>query len=305
MHAIDAGAGSVAPAVRRALAGVAWSGAVALAFIGVAIASYLAGHATGQATASWLAPVPMGAVAIAGSALVTWLVRVKLNRRPWQDLGLPRLQTGRLLLGAVGGAAALLAVAGVEYALGWLQLAPPSSAGGSRALLALSALVSSLGVGFSEELVFRGYVFRTLAECMPLAPAVFITGLIFGLVHFTVGGFSATFVFSVVLFSTMFLALRLVSGSLWLPIGFHALYDWTQTYLIGLSSSSPAHDPALIHLVRTGPALWVGVPPSIESGLLFMGMAAVVTGTAMALGGGRRIRAAAAAFRRRRVVQAI
>lgn len=300
MPAIDAGISPAAPGMRRALAGVAWSVAIAAVFLGVAIASYLAGHATGQATVRWLAPVPMGGVAIAGSALVTWLARVKLNRRPWRDLGLPRLQPGRLLLGAAGGVLVVLAMAAVEYALGWLHLAPPSSAGddgSSRALLALTALASSLGVGFSEELVFRGYVFRTLAERMPLAPAVLATGLLFALVHFTVGGFSAMFVLSVLLFSTMFLAMRLASGSLWIPIGFHALYDWAQTYLIGLSPSSPAHDPSLIHLIQTGPALWVGVAPSIESGLLFMGMAGVVTGMAMALGGWRRIREAVATSR--------
>lgn len=284
MQVVDADS-RIAPGVSRVLAGLAWSVAMAVAFLAVAITSYLAGHAVGQATVSWLAPVAMGAVAIGGSLLGVWFAWVKLNRRRWQDLSLPRPQGGRLLLGALCGLLAVLAVAAVEYALGWLHLAPPSSVGdgGVRPMLALTALVSSLGVGFSEELVFRGYVFRTLVERMPFVPAVLVTGLIFGLVHFTVGGFSTMFVLSVVLMSTLFLAMRLATGSLWFPIGFHALWDWTQTYLVGLSAATPAHDPAMIRVVQSGPAVWVGNAPSVESGLLFVGLAAMLT-LAFALG---------------------
>jgi membrane protease YdiL (CAAX protease family) len=69
----------------------------------------------------------------------------------------------------------------------------------------------------------------------------------------------------------MFLALRFATGSLWFPIGFHGAWDWTQTYFVGVATTgTQGYDPALIQVRQTGPPLWVGYQPAIESGLLFI-----------------------------------
>ena len=87
--------------------------------------------------------------------------------------------------------------AGIEYQLGWLHIAGIDLSphrGVSKPLWIVLTLVPSLAVGVAEELAFRGYVFATLGERMPVWAAGLLMSVIFGLLHFTVPGFSGVFV---------------------------------------------------------------------------------------------------------------
>jgi uncharacterized protein len=269
------------------LAGLGWVALYVVLIIPVFLGSaYGALWVSKAAGARWLEMPLHGVAWIAGVVLVTWLVRVKLNRRPWSGVGLPPPQPGRLLLGALCGAGVLLLITGVEVALGWVQLSPldfSDTHDTPRLVWLLLALFPSLGVGLAEDLGFRGYIFQTLAERIPVWAAALLMGLIFGLLHFSLSGFSWSFVVSVILISTMFLTLRFATGSLWFPIGFHGAWDWSQTYLVGLSSFGMKHDPALIHVRQSGPPLWVGEGMAIEGGLLFMLSIALVLALALAM----------------------
>jgi hypothetical protein len=79
----------------------------------------------------------------------------------------------------------------------------------------------------------------------------------------------------------MFLSFRFATGSLWFAIGCHGAWDWTQTYLVGLSTTGAGYDPALIQIKQTGSALWVGSQMATESGVLFVLM--TLCGLALAL----------------------
>jgi hypothetical protein len=267
------------------LIGLAWIALyvvlIAPVFIGSAYGAEMAARAL---AAPWLALVLHGVLWIAGVVLITWLVRTKLNRRPWSGLGLPKPQLGRLVLGALCGAAVILAVVGIEWALGWVRLSPIDASPvrqTPRLIYIALALLPSLGVGVAEDLGFRGYVFQTLAERTPVWAAALLMGVIFGLLHFSLSGFDWQFVVSVLLISTTFLVLRFATGSLWFPIGFHGAWDWTQTYGVGLSSFGMKHDPALVHVTQSGPALWVGEGQAIEGGFLFMLAIATVLSVAL------------------------
>jgi len=132
-------------------------------------------------------------------------------------------------------------------------------------------LAPSPAVGFAEELAFRGYIFQTLGERMPVWAASLSMSVIFAVTHLTLGGFNGAFVVSVTVVSLMFLSLRFATGSLWFPIGFHGAWDWAQTHFLGLSTTgTPGYDPALVQIRQTGPPFWVGDQQAIESGLLFM-----------------------------------
>ena len=243
---------------------------IAPVFVGSAFGAQMA---AGALALPWLSPVLHGVLWIAGVLLVTWFVRVKLNRRPWAGLGVPRPQLGRLALGAVCGVAVILAITAIEWGLGWVHLSPidRSEVHHTPRLVWISlTLLPSLAVGIAEELGFRGYVFQTLAERSRVWIAALATGVIFGALHFTLSGFTWSFVVSVLLISITYVVLRFATGSLWFPIGVHGAWDWTQTYFIGLSSFGTPHDPALIHVRQSGPALWVGDGEAIEGGLLFL-----------------------------------
>jgi uncharacterized protein len=240
----------------------------------VLIFSALGGQCLGRHVWPGVSPLFHGLAQIAGVLLVTWLVRVKIDRRSWSQLALPWPQLLRLAAGAIVGLALIATASWIEYGLGWLHIVRIDTGthlGLGKALWIALALTPSLGVGVCEELGFRGYVFQTLAERVPVWAAAILMSVVFALWHFTLGGFNVAFVVSVTLMSLTFLSLRFATGSLWFPIGFHAAWDWTQVYLVGLATTGTAgYDPALVQIRQTGPHFWVGTQEAIEGGALFM-----------------------------------
>lgn len=256
-----------------AATGIAWCLLYIVLIAPVFIFSGLGGHWLGQKVWAGLSPIFHGTVWIGGVLLITWLMRVKVNRRSWRGLGLPRPQLSRFALGALAGLALILIAALIEYELGWLhvvKLDTGSYRGMSKPLLVVLQLLPSLAVGICEETGFRGYVFQTLGERMPVWSAAILMSVVFALAHFTLSGFSLSFVVTVTVISLMFLCLRFATGSLWFGVGFHGAWDWTQTFLIGLSTTGAGYDPALVQIRQTGPVFWVGSQQAIESGALFM-----------------------------------
>jgi membrane protease YdiL (CAAX protease family) len=254
--------------------GFVWVAAYVLLIAPVFVFSALGGQWLGRLVWPGISPLFHGITWIAGVLLITWLMRVKANKTPWSGMALPRPQLLRLLLGAIAGFAVILIASGIEYRLGWLHLVRIDTdlhRGLSKTLWMVLALAPSLAVGLAEELAFRGYIFQTLGERIPVWAAGLSMSVIFAVLHFSLGGFNAAFVVSVMVVSLMFLALRFATGSLWFPIGFHGAWDWTQTYFVGLATTGTQdYDPSLVHIRQTGPSFWVGDQQAIESGLLFI-----------------------------------
>ncbi|WP_164517212.1 CPBP family intramembrane glutamic endopeptidase [Tabrizicola piscis] len=146
----------------------------------------------------------------------------------WNDVGLDRgfgLRDGRL------------AWLPMVYILGALAFAvvlglPPAT-------ILFFVLINCLFVGFSEELMLRGAVLQAFRHSVSIWPAVLLTSVVFGAMHsmnvFVTGDLKAALIQSTAAFLSglMFIALRLRSGSLWLPIAVHALWDFATFTLSG------------------------------------------------------------------------
>ncbi len=104
--------------------------------------------------------------------------------------------------------------------IGDIGLFLPSTARELRGFLGLS-----LTAGVVEEIVFRGFVLWYLATFMPLWAAILLSSLAFGLAHSYQGlqGMWRTAAVGAVM-ALLFVA----SGSIWLPIVAHALFDVIQ-----------------------------------------------------------------------------
>ncbi len=83
----------------------------------------------------------------------------------------------------------------------------------------------SLTAGVVEEIVFRGFVLWYLTAFMPVWAAILVSSIAFGLAHSYQGiqGIGRTAGAGAVL-----AVLFVVSGSIWLPIAVHALFDMIQ-----------------------------------------------------------------------------
>ncbi len=141
------------------------------------------------AVAGWVGvpgPWDMAAGSIAavlGFGLATWLVGHRLNRRSWTELGwgAPRRLGARLSAGvALGGVMAAAAVV-LAVLLGGATLGPDAGAGfvAQAAPLALGLVAAAL----AEELVFRGYPLRRLADAVGPVVATALLGVGFGVAH--------------------------------------------------------------------------------------------------------------------------
>lgn len=149
--------------------------------------------------AGWLAARPLGLlfpawrvdqVDLAGAALSLLLLLITLPRRlrlswgsqtPWRDLGVavpPRAVLRSFLRGLLK---ALLLLAGVCAVLLLLGLARWGEAPSWDELL--NALALLLGVGFAEELLFRGWLLGELSVMAGAQRALLLQATLFALVH--------------------------------------------------------------------------------------------------------------------------
>ena len=132
-------------------------------------------------------------------------------------------------------------------ALGLMLGLPPTST------LAFLALNTAL-VGLSEEWMFRGVLFQALRTRLTMWPAIVASSLLFGSVHvlnvFVTGELfeSAVQATAATMSGFVFVALLLRTGSLWVPIAYHALWDLlTFTMLAGASKAGAAAGPTQGH----------------------------------------------------------
>lgn len=93
--------------------------------------------------------------------------------------------------------------------------------------------LNTLLVGFSEELAFRGVLFRGLLTRMPIWPAIWLTTISFGAVHilnvFVTGSLAFALVQAVTaaMSGMLLMAILIRTGSIVVAMLFHALWDFS------------------------------------------------------------------------------
>jgi len=88
-----------------------------------------------------------------------------------------------LLRGLAIGTISLLILFGLEGALGWLVWQQPQSYGYFRRVI-LEGLIVGLGIGFAEELLFRGWLLDELQRDYTLRIALWVDAFLFATSHF-------------------------------------------------------------------------------------------------------------------------
>jgi membrane protease YdiL (CAAX protease family) len=116
---------------------------------------------------------------------------------------------------------------------------------------ALFWIVFDFMVGFSEEILFRGYFLQTLARGIGFWPAAICCSVAFGLAHLSNSGEDFIGIAAIILGGILFSLFLKVTGSLWWGIGFHAALAWVQDFLFGTANSGQAAPPG--HLLSSHP----------------------------------------------------
>jgi membrane protease YdiL (CAAX protease family) len=166
--------------------------------------------------------------------------------------------------GLVIGTALFSATVGVLAALGFYTVQ-----GWRDPAVMIPVLAMSVGAAVIEELLFRGVIFRIIEASLGTWIALAISAALFGLVH--LGNPNATWLAAAAISleaGVMLAAAYVLTRRLWLPIGIHAAWNFTQGGIFSVAVSGSQTDGLLVATL-SGPS-WL-------SGGEFGGEASVVT----------------------------
>jgi membrane protease YdiL (CAAX protease family) len=201
--------------------------------------------------------------------LATWIM-ARIEGRTISDYGLPwRKAFGRQFwqgsLGAFLGLAGFLATLRLA---GLFHFGRMTLHGGGiwkwGALYALGFIV----VALEEEFHYRSYGLYTLTQATGFWPAAALSSAIFGYSHLGSPGENWLGVFNAGAGGLLFCLLLRRSGNLWMPIGLHASWDWTQSYFYGIPDSGHTLPGHLLSGNFLGPTWLTGGTVGPEGSLL-------------------------------------
>jgi membrane protease YdiL (CAAX protease family) len=119
-------------------------------------------------------------------------------------------------------------------------------------------LATSFAAAVGEELVFRGAIFRIADERLGTAAALLISSILFGLLHAANPGATLVSTVAIALEAGALLGVAYsASRSLWLPMGLHFGWNFTEGGVFGTAVSG-GQSHGLIESVLSGPTLVTG-----------------------------------------------
>jgi uncharacterized protein len=143
------------------------------------------------------------------------------------------------------------------YAVLWAMGAATFKGFGTTDGLMLS-LEMALMAGVCEELIFRGAVYRLFEEGFGTAVALILSGVMFGLLHAANPGATLASTSAIALEAGVLLAAAYaLTRSLWLPIGLHFGWNFTEGGIFGAAVSGHA-TKGLINAPISGSVLLTG-----------------------------------------------
>jgi membrane protease YdiL (CAAX protease family) len=257
----------------------------AVLFIGIIALIAMVAHAFGVGSpppgelpvmTAILGELSMIAVALIATSLVGWI-----ERKPFWKYGFSGTRSvAKFSAGFIGGLACLSMLVGVLYVSGHLMFDGVALHGLSGVGYGLVWLFSFCLTGINEEFMLRGYLQTTLTRGTGKWPAFILISVLFTVLHLNNDGETAIGIAGVFAAGMLLSWLRWLSGSLWLGIGFHAAWDWAQSYLYGTPDSgmmvqghlliSHAIGDAQLSGGSTGPEGSLLMSPTLITGLLLL-----------------------------------
>ncbi|HVM22885.1 MAG TPA: type II CAAX endopeptidase family protein [Sphingomicrobium sp.] len=176
-----------------------------------------------------------------------------------------------LALGLFGGAAIFSLIVIVAAIAGVYRIVGLGSANTLLAALVSTAIFPAI----SEEIVFRGILFRWIEEFGGSWAALVLTSALFGAAHLANPHSSAIAAFGIALEAGMLLgAAYMLTRSLWMPIGLHAAWNFTQGQVYDIPVSGIEAE-GLVEAQLSGPPLLTGDAFGLEASPIAMVVAAL------------------------------
>jgi hypothetical protein len=191
-----------------------------------------------------------------------------LGERPRDDLRLADAPKG-LGIGLLLGAVLFSAVVGIAALADVYNIV---GEGGTSDLVRIAVAIAIVP-GFMEELLFRGILFRWLEEFAGSWVALLLTSALFGLGHFYNPNATAFSSFAIALEAGVLLGgAYMLTRNLWLAIGLHAAWNFTQGWIFDVPVSGTDQD-GMVQAQLSGPELLSGGAFGLEASIIAMVLA--------------------------------
>ena len=202
-------------------------------------------------------------VALPIVVLLYWFVIARLGKHPRNDFRDPKAAR-HLLEGLVGGAIIFSVAVGIAAALGIYRIVGLGDFKGLVPALIASAVFPAV----SEEMLFRGILFRWLEEFGGSWVALLITSALFGAAHLANPNASWVAAVGIAFEAGVMLgAAYMLTRSLWLPMGLHAAWNFTQGEIYDIPVSGTKVD-GIVDARISGPPLLSGNGFGLEASLI-------------------------------------
>ncbi len=200
---------------------------------------------------------------------IVTLVMARLDRRPLASYGLGgRSIAGYLGFGLAAGFTAISTLVGVLWASHLMVLHPAGLPGSKAGEYGLAWGAGFSLVAVSEELLLRGYLLWTLARGIGFGWSALLLSVGFGLIHGSNPGETPVGLFSAGAIGLLFCLSIWYTRSLWWAIGFHAAWDWGESFFWGTSDSGMVVQGHLFNEQPLGRPLLSGGATGPEGSLL-------------------------------------
>ena len=174
----------------------------------------------------------------------------------------------RLVSGLIWGFLAITALVLLLYHSGYLAYDGHTIMRSAAKRLAIDWAVVFLAVGFTEETMFRGYAQFTVTRGIGFWWGALLFAVLFGFMHHTNPGESPVGLIGAGAASLIFCLSLWFTGSLWWAVGFHAAWDWGQSFFYGTADSGLVVQEHLLNTHPMGKPIWSGGTTGPEGSIL-------------------------------------
>ena len=203
--------------------------------------------------------------------LAATMVMSRIEHKPLIFYGLEGTRRFiNFLYGLLFGVAALSVLVGVLNFSGYLIIDGQQLFGRAAWIYAAGWGVGFFLVGLYEEYFMRGYMMVTLSRGIGFWWSAVVFSVLFGCVHLTNKGESPVGIVSAMLIGFVFCISLWYLKSLWWAIGFHASWDWAESYLWGTADSGRVAQGHLFAVHPQGNIFFSGGATGPEGSMLII-----------------------------------
>jgi membrane protease YdiL (CAAX protease family) len=245
----------------------------------IAVALFIGASALAMALGRPLQPLPQversvlrALIAIVIIVAVYKLAIARLGDQPRDDLRFDRAAGRNLGLGLALGFVIMAVAVGIAAVLGVYRIVGPGDA--SRLVLELVGV--AIMPGLTEEMLFRGILFRWIEDFGGSWAALAVTSALFGLAHIMNPNATWFSSFAIAVEAGVLLGgAYMLTRSLWFPMGLHAAWNFTQGEIFDVPVSG-IDEHGLVQAQLSGPPLLSGGNFGLEASIIALVLATAV-----------------------------